>query len=240
MSDLPKSDYDEYPKTLARDDFWGQVRRTIDGRRIGEDDVRQIVDAIRTALALGPGDVLLDLACGNGALGSRLFDDCNGALGVDSSRYLIEIADDYFARPPAYTFLAADVVDYVRTEPRPERFTKALCYGSMMFLSTEQLAATLTELRRRFPAVQRLMLGNVPDRERAARFREDNPEIGSLDLDDPTAQAGRWWAQEDLTALALRCGWESTRVSRLSPDVFNARYRYDMTLVAAATTSAPI
>src|SRR5579875_3735648 len=73
MTDGPKSDYDAYPRTLPRDDIWGQVRRTINGRRISEAEVQEIVAALRAALALACGDTLLDLACGNGALTARLF-----------------------------------------------------------------------------------------------------------------------------------------------------------------------
>src|SRR5579875_542152 len=231
MESLPKSDYNEYPKSLARDDFWGQVRRTINGRRISEADVQRIVEGIRGALRLTRDDLLLDLACGNGALSSRLFGDCRAVLGVDLSEYMIEVAQENFADPPDYVFLVGDVVEYVRTEQRPERFTKALCYGSMMFLDGDQLAAMLREVHARFTSVDRLMLGNVPDRDRAQQFLADNPNIASLELDNPRAQAGMWWSVEDLSALALECRWESAEVSRLATDVFNARYRYDLTLL---------
>ena len=47
IDDYPKWDYQEYPKTLPRDDFWGQGRRTIMGRRINEKEVSLLVDHIR-------------------------------------------------------------------------------------------------------------------------------------------------------------------------------------------------
>jgi len=33
----PKFDYKEYPKTLDPDDVWGQVRRTVNGKPVSED-----------------------------------------------------------------------------------------------------------------------------------------------------------------------------------------------------------
>ena len=84
-ADWPKSDYKHYPKTLAPDDLWGQVRRTIHGKPVSEEQIAMIVAAIRERLALAPDDVLLDLACGNGALGSYLVDACASMFGVGTS-----------------------------------------------------------------------------------------------------------------------------------------------------------
>jgi len=69
-------DYEEYPKTLPRDDFWGQVRRTIYGRRVTEEELAVIIAAVMNGLELAPDDNLLDLMCGNGALTARLFGSC--------------------------------------------------------------------------------------------------------------------------------------------------------------------
>lgn len=230
MTDLPKSDYNEYPKTLDRDDVWGQVRRTINGRRISDGEVATIVASISDGLNLAREDVMLDLACGNGALTERLFASCRAVLGVDASTYLIDVAREKFENAPAYTFRESDIVGYLREEPDPLRFTKVLCYASIQFLTRDYFAAMLTEISSRFANAELVMLGNVPDRERADMFLRDNPHITDLSLDDPVAQAGVWWAQEDLKRLAADCGWFECKFNRLPPDVFNARYRYDAVL----------
>ena len=72
----PKSDYfhKEYPKTLDPDDLWGQVRRTVNGKPVSDAQIALIVAAIRDGLQFSKEDVVLDLACGNGALSSYFFE----------------------------------------------------------------------------------------------------------------------------------------------------------------------
>jgi SAM-dependent methyltransferase len=230
--DYPKSDYKEYPKTLARDDFWGQVRRTQYGKRISEGEVHAMVVAIRRGLELGRTDVVLDLACGNGALSSRLFRDCAGWMGVDSSEYLIEIARENFELLPEYKFEVGDVCDYVRTAPDPERFTRALCYGSFSFLAVPVARELLQMLHDRFVRVDRLFVGNVPDKDRAALFYPEGKNYDA-EIVDPAAQIGVWWSEEELRKLANECGWV-VHFSRMPSHVFNAKYRYDAVMTRHA------
>jgi SAM-dependent methyltransferase len=222
-------DYEEYPKTLPRDDFWGQVRRTIYGRRVSEDDLAVIVGSIKDGLQLSMDDALLDLMCGNGALTARLAGSCRSALGVDRSSYLIEIAKEYFERPPRFVFVEDDVLGYVRGESQPDRFTKVLCYGAFFLLPVDAVQSMLSELRARFPSIDRILLGNLPDRERAHLFFGDRFEQERPDLSDHTSQLGVWWSQEGLRELAGACGWRAS-FSQLPEHVFNAHYRYDAVL----------
>ena len=66
---------------------------------MSEEQIAMIVQAIRNKLQLCADDIVLDLACGNGALGSYLIDDCAMIHGVDWSEYLIEVANSRFAFP---------------------------------------------------------------------------------------------------------------------------------------------
>lgn len=223
------ADYEDYPRTLPRDDFWGQVRRTIYGRRISEADVAVTVAAIKDGLRLSSEDVLLDLACGNGALTARLFDSCRSVLGVDRSSYLIEIAKEYFEDAPRRSFKEADILTYLRGESDPQRFTKGLCYGSLHMLAVDAVRNMLSDLRRRFPNIERFFLGNLPDKERAHLFFGEAFEERRPDLGDPTSQIGVWWSESDLCALARACGWKA-RFSRMAPEVFSAHYRFDAVL----------
>lgn len=226
--EYPKSDYQEYPKTLARDDFWGQVRRTQYGKRISESDVQAMVDAIRQGLDLRPTDVVLDLACGNGALSARVFADCAGLVGVDSSDYLIEIAKEHFEQLPDYRFEVAEVRDYVGREVDPARFTCGLCYGSFSYLAVPSARKLLQTVHDRFSRLDRLFIGNVPDKDRAALFYPPGKDY-SAEISDHAAQIGVWWSQDELRGLAEECGW-TVRFSRMPAGVFNAKYRYDAIL----------
>lgn len=222
--EFPKWDYQEYPKTLRRDDFWGQVRRTILGREISEDEVHCIVEQIRSMLELRSSDVLVDLGCGNGALSVRLFDGCAGYTGVDLSSYLIEIAREFFERSPTHVFVVGDLLSYVLETADPGQFTKAMSYATIQYLELDAVETLFTTVRERFTSVTRLLVGNVPDRDRAGLFFGDRS--GEVDLDQPASQIGRWWSASELAQMAQRCGWACS-VARMPENVFNAKYRFD-------------
>ncbi|HYZ63854.1 MAG TPA: class I SAM-dependent methyltransferase, partial [Acetobacteraceae bacterium] len=126
-------DYDQHARTRDREDFWGQVRRTVRGQAVGPEQIEMIVSAVMRHLELAPEDHVLDLACGNGALTALLQPFCASTLGVDISPYLIGIAREHFASA-RHRFLEQDAAEYAETEPDPTRFTKALCYGSLSYL----------------------------------------------------------------------------------------------------------
>ena len=223
--------YDTHAKTRPRTDFWGQVRRTVHGRPVLEKQIDLIVAAVAAALGLGPNDVLLDLACGNGALSDRLFQCCAGGLGVDTSEYLIGVAQEYFATP-SRQYVIADAADWVETAD-PGRFTKAVCYGSFSYLSDDAAARMLRGLQRRFPRVGRVMLGNLPDPARAGRFYGAGSagRRGSRvpDLRAPESDLGVWRDEAEIAALAGP-GWQVT-TRPMPPEFFAAHYRYDAILV---------
>lgn len=224
----PTVDYDAHARTCAPDAFWAQVKRTVRGKAVPEEQIALIVDEIKLQLSLTNDDVVLDLACGNGALSHRLADACAGLLGVDISPYLIEVANRYFAVPERVAFVADGAAEYLRAEPAPERFTKVLCYGSFAYFSSEDARATFALLNERFINVQSVFIGNLPDRDRAAAFyapREPMPG----ELDDPRAQIGIWRTREAFVAMAAQAGWEAT-FSTMPGGFFSVHYRYDALL----------
>ena len=225
--DFPKWDYQEYPKTLARDDFWGQGRRTIMGRRISEEEVKLVVDHIRRQLGVQPNDVLLDLGCGNGALSARLFDNCAGYAGADLSAYLIEVSKEFFERPPHFLFFHSDVVEFAELVGEPERFTKGLCFALLQYMPLQRVAALLQILWDRFPNLHRVVVGNLPNREKAHLFFTDG--YGESDLEQHESQIGKWWSTDEIGRFASSFGWE-VAFSRMSEGVFNAKYRFDAIL----------
>jgi SAM-dependent methyltransferase len=224
----PKADYREYPKTLDRDDLWRQVRRTVHGKPVSEEQIEMIVQAIRAKLRLCVDDIVLDLACGNGALGSYLIDDCSMIHGVDLSEYLIEVANSRFAVPDRATFLVDDAAHYIENVADPTRFTKVLCYGSFSYFSEEDTVRVLTGLARRFVNVKQVFIGNLPDAARADRFypAEKNYEE---ELRDHTAAIGVWRSEPELRDLASITGWR-LEIAMMPKDFYAAHYRFDAVL----------
>ena len=225
---FPKSDYKEYPKTLPPDDFWGQVRRTVYGKPVSDDQIQLMVEAIRHGLDFQVDDYLLDLACGNGALSHLLFDSFSKFLGVDNSEYLISVGLANFAKPPNFDFLVSGAAEYVREEQNPKRFTKALCYGSFSFFTAPDARSVLEGLSSRFTEIKTLYIGNLPDKDRAHLFYPQGKDYAS-ELSDHASQIGIWRNRRELEQLAADTGW-SIRFHLMPPHFFAAKYRFDAIL----------
>lgn len=221
-------DYDEHARTRPRDDVWGQVRRTVRGQPVPAEQIGMIVAATIEHLQLGPDDVLLDIACGNGALSSCLQPHCGASQGIDISEYLIGVAQERFATG-CHAFMAADAAAFAEHAPGAGRFTKALCYGSFSYLDNDAAARLLRALHRRFCNVDRILLGNLPDPARAAAFY---PAGTTPDLREPRSDIGVWRTLTEIAHLAGP-GWRVTR-STMPATFFAAHYRYDALLVRAS------
>lgn len=227
-----KYHYEDHPQTCSRTDYWGQVKRTVGGQPVDAGQIQMIVAAVIDGLALDEQDFLLDLCCGNGALSDLIFDHCRGGVGVDFSEYLIKIARQDFQQLPGRSYELGSANDYLREEPRPERFTKALCYGAFMFFDADMSRDCLLQLRHRFPRVNTLFLGNLPDKDRkSAFFREGEYRPGIED--DPSSPIGVWRTEQEFAALAKECGWEA-KFRRMPEAFYAAKYRYDAVLTPLA------
>jgi len=229
MTDPPElSFYKEYPKTCDPEDFWGQVKRTVNGKPIPQEQIDMIVDAVCNGLELSTNDVLLDLCCGNGALSTYFFARCSGGLGVDFSEYLVEVARRYFVKRPQEDFIIQDVLEFASTYPKPEKFTKAVCYASLQFLPKTAVHELLMLLRQRFSGLNKVFIGNVPDKQFARSFFGDRYESGIEN--SPAAAIGIWRTQEEFGALAEETGW-CMEVRYMPKDFYWAHYRYDVVLL---------
>lgn len=223
-----KFDHDEYAKTRAPDDFWGQVRRTVQGVPVSDEQIKLIVDTIRSALELTPEDALLDIACGNGALSHLLFDSCTEYLGVDLSEHLISVAKTNFETLPHYRFLQQGAAEYVRSETGPEKFTKVLCYGSFPYFPADDAAEVLRTVFEKFGNVRKMFIGNLPDRDRAEDFYKKQPN--PAELMDCFSQIGIWRTRGDFEKLANGAGWK-VRFSTMPEGFYASYYRYDALLI---------
>jgi SAM-dependent methyltransferase len=230
--DLPKNyplaDHDAHARSVAADAYWKQIRRTVNGEPVSEAQIALIVNAIADALSLKRDDVILDLACGNGALSSYLFDKCAGLVGVDISPYLIEVAQRDFSRSPNYRFYLDDMVSYVLQANDTLPFTKALIYGSFQYLSRSDAVLVLKALSVRFPTVAKVFLGNLPNRRLVDRFYRDRTPA-ETELNDPEARIGVWYEAEEFNAMAEAAGWLAT-CSSMPGEFYASAYRFDVTL----------
>lgn len=221
--------YESHARSCDPNDFQGQVMRNPHGKSAGPEQVAMIVDAIGKGLDIGPDDVLLDLCCGNGAITDPVFARCRGGLGVDFTPYLIEVAKTNFESSPDRLYLLADALEFVETTDDTECFTKAFCYGAFQCLPESKAIGVLAALRRRFPNLQRMFIGNLPDLDRVGKFFErDIPSPEELKRYDTLF--GIWRTEQEVAKLAAGCGWR-TEFSNMPPGFYGAHYRFDATLV---------
>ncbi|MBU0755219.1 MAG: methyltransferase domain-containing protein [Planctomycetes bacterium] len=231
MSEEKHYFFKDHPQTCDREDFWGQVKRTVNGKPVPQEQIDLIVKQVIDLLEIEKTDILLDLCCGNGALTTYFFSQCQGGLGVDFSEYLIDIAKKHFSKRPSEEYRLKDVLHYVRVEPNPERFTKAVCYGSFQYLAKDSAAEMLSVVRKRFSGLSRFCIGNVPDKDRLHDFIDDDKYSPGME-DLPSTPIGVWRSKKEFSELASENGWDS--FFRQMPDkYFSAHYRYDVLLVPA-------
>lgn len=220
--------YKEHAKTRAPDDFWGQVKRTVNGKPVSQDQIDMIVAAMLAALDLRPDERLLDLCCGNGALTTYFFARCQGGRGIDYSEFLIDVAQKNFVLRPSESYVVSDAVAFVATAA-DVAFDKALCYGAFQYL--DAAPAFLRDLRRRFPAIRRFVIGNLPDKALMHRFFVNGaPADGSESR--AATPIGIWRTREEFAALAAAAGWTTT-FRTMPAKFYAAHYRYDAVLTPA-------
>lgn len=219
--------YDQHARNCAPDDLWGQVRRTVNGRPLPEEQIDMIVEQVVALLELGPQDALLDLCCGNGALSSRWFSLCATGLGIDASEFLIDVAKQRFAREGA-CFEQHEALSFVLETGSTELFTRAVCYGSLQYFSQERALRLLTGLGCRFPRLTHVVIGNVPDMDRLTNFYGDCVPTAT-ELASPLTALGVWHTERAFARLASNAGWDCS-IHTMPIDFHAAHYRFDALL----------
>ena len=131
-------------------------------------------------------------------------------------------------KPPFYIFKEINAVRYMDWELEADRFTKALCYGCLPYLSFIEAEYLLRQLSERFSHITTVYIGNLPDKERAHLFYEKETDLSCV-LDDNTSAIGIWRSKEELKKLAFATGW-SVRFHNMPDDFYAAHYRYDAIL----------
>ena len=220
--------YHDQAKMRDTGDFLGQVSRTINGKPIPSEQHEMVVEAVLRGLSIQSDDVLLDLCCGNGLLSDRIFERCSGGLGVDFSEYLIDVARANFQGDGTRDYVLGDVVAYVVGSADTERFTKALCYGSFAYLDLDDAASVLRNVHNRFVNVNRMFIGNLPDKARLKEFYAERSYVDGIENDHDTA-IGIWRTEDEFKEFAHSTGWACETV-RMPEPFFATYYRYDAIL----------
>lgn len=223
-----KKYYDDFARTKSPKDYWGQIKRTVNGEPVSEDQIDLIVNTIKKNLRLKPTklDNLLDLGCGNGALSFRLFDCLRYFYGVDYSEYLIEVAKRDFEKKPNYEFGNFEAQSFLLDCEDPLIYNKALCYGTFSYFNNAE--ALLKIISEKFININVLFIGNLPDLDRIDRFYKDQiPEKN--ELLNPDSALGIWRNKEEFSEIAKSTGWKCT-FSQAPESFYASHYRYDVLL----------
>lgn len=209
-------------------DFWGQIKRTVGGKPISQDQIDMIVAEMSSKLELESSDRLLDICCGNGALSHYFFDQCQGGLGVDYSPTLIERAKKYFDESPDTEYMALDALKAVDGRLDLSGFTKGLIYGSINYFSGEDVGLLLSMIHKNAPDLRRLVIGNVANLDKLHDFFTPDRYTPGVET-DPNAPIGLWWSSTQFSDLAHASGWKAS-FSNMPDGFYAAHYRFDVTL----------
>ena len=215
----------EYPKRFARDDFWSQIKRTVNGVPVPDFNIQLMIRQIKNGLQLHPNDFLLDLGCGNGALANRLNQDLRGYVGVDFSSYLLGIAMEHFPGPEIQ-YLNFDIRNADKYCVVAKQTTKVMVYGVLSYLSRPEVISLLKNLKKRLPNLKKIFVGNLPDREVAASFFAKR-NIASYELDNAKSPIGVWWTQSQIRDLGRILGFKTT-CWRMPIEFYGSEYRFDV------------
>ncbi len=221
--------YKEQPKLCDPKDFWGQVKRSIDGKPISNNQITLIENAVCKGLDINESDIILDIGCGNGALSSLFFKKINKLVGVDFSEYLISVAKDNFEMKPDYTFYLSDAYNFIINYEHKEQITKALCYGTFAYFNFNVAEKILLHLNENYKNITKIYIGNLPDKEKAEKFYYK--EIDYKDqIDDAQSPIGIWRSVGEMKELATKCGW-NVKFHKMPKNFQGSHYRYDVILI---------
>ena len=162
----------------------------------GSEDVHDFARrAIMGALALGPGDRLLEIGCGGGLLLRDAVAPGAELTGIDHSEEMVALARE--RAPGAEVVLAS-----AERLPFPDASFSAVAM-SVVFFFLEDPVAVLEECRRVLARGGRLAVYTT------------GPELrGTPAAPEPVASRGRFYDDEALAALARDAGFDAVAVAR--------------------------
>lgn len=213
-------------------DFYRQVGRTFHKIPYSESQVQHLVDALLSHLPRDSGASLLDVACGNGMITSRLASHFAHVTGVDYSEPLIGVARQHFSR---------DNIEYVIAEAEhflapPASYDCAVVCLALQHFSISQVRALLRRLTVLLKPGAPVALAEVPDGDRLWNFyRGLSGRVRyAVDVIRNRPIIGYWWRPTDLHRLALEAGM-SLSIHYQPVTCPNHYFRYDAVLRVASS-----
>ena len=208
-------------------DYLSQVGHTEQGRPISPAQFEDLFNQIVGLLGLASDDVILDLCCGNGLFTQRLASLSRGAVGVDMSAELIDIArSDHAAPNLSYHACDARQIDTLPLGDGP-KFNKVLMYAALQHFGQDDLKALLQTLMPVTEPGAIFLFGFIPDADLAHQFY-DTPERRAerkRRIEEGTDPIGEWWKRETIQDCAANAGL-SCRFADVPPGHHAARYRF--------------
>ena len=217
----------EFPKTVGRTEFWKQIKRTVNGKEVSDEEISMIVEKVITSLSFSKKDHLLDLGCGNAALSSNFFPLINSYTGVDFSEYLLDIAREFFKPNDHVNYIESDVVSFVENS-ESNIYNKILMYGVMSYLKRDVFLDLLKLFMTKYQNAEIVFIGNIPNKNMAEEFYS-NRNITDFDVDDHETPIGVWWDPGELKAESLKIGFRA-EISFMPDMFYGSKYRFDLKL----------
>jgi 2-polyprenyl-3-methyl-5-hydroxy-6-metoxy-1,4-benzoquinol methylase len=225
-----KAFWNESPQ-LRSPDFCRQVGRTLHNVPYSADDIDRVAARLLALLEPGAHHTLLDLACGNGLITSRLAPHFKTVMAIDCSDALIATAQEHFSRPN----LRYRVGDILEVGAAPEPYDRGLLSAAFQYLEPAQGRQLLQQLNRLIRPEGRLVLSDVPDRDRLWNFYRglSGRWRFALDVARDTPIIGCWWRPAALLTLTEQTGWTAS-IHYQPADLPNHYFRYDVVLRRAS------
>lgn len=225
-------------ETVKHRDPYQQIGRTFRKKPYSEKQFTIIVDRILQFLQASPDKRLLELACGNGMLTSRIAPHFDSVTAIDFSKPLIETARKDFAQQNV-EYLVGDAVS---VEGASGQYDCVLMYFALQYLTFDQASVMFTNIGRFLRKPGRILLGEVADGDRVWNFYT-GPRGRARYFFDLLRQKpiiGHWWKPTDLLTLAYDNEMDLCVLYQNS-ELPNYYFRYDallQTMDCAAPTPA--
>ena len=206
-----------------------QVRRTLHGQPITQDEVAFIRSSLLAALALESEDRVLDLCCGNGLLTLDLAQRARSVVAVDFARPLLASLGEELAGSGLrnVTVLCEDAM---KADFAAGTFSKVVMAGALQHFSLAQTVTLFSRLATWLAPGGRLLVTDIPDQSRQWAFH-DTPERAAAHfraLEAGTPILGTWFSPEWLERLARFAGFSQVQIQTQPPQRSCAGYRLDL------------
>ena len=219
--DKSKYDYEERAENLEKDDYWGQVRRTINGKPVGKDQIDLIYNQIKNGLQMEKGDDLIDIGCGNGVLTNMFKDDVNSIFGVDRSKFLISVAEKVF-QSQNIKYALGEVPSVLKEINYSVGYNKVLMYGVFSFFNdttSRDFFKWATDNN-----IKRIFIGNVRDKSLAEKFYKRPVKEG--ELNDFKSSMGIWRDKEYFVKVSSEFDW-NVGFSKMPKEFYAPPFSYN-------------